>query len=126
FVAELILGDPFIQRYSLTPANVVHGQQLETIFTSMFLHADVLHIGGNMVFLWVYGDELEANFLGPFRFTIFYFICGLAADALQIAVDPTSTIPNLGASGAIAGVLAGFVVEFPRDQIQTFIFSGFG
>src|SRR5262249_26008465 len=58
--------------------------------------------------------------------TIFYFFCGLAADALQIAVDPTSTVPNLGASGAIAGVLAGFVVEFPHDQIQTFIFSGFG
>jgi membrane associated rhomboid family serine protease len=126
FVVELILGDPFIQRYSLTPANVVQGQQLETLFTSMFLHADILHIGGNMVFLWVYGDELEANYLGPVRFTIFYFICGLAADALQIAVDPTSTVPNLGASGAIAGVLAGFVVLFPRDQIQTFIFTGIG
>jgi membrane associated rhomboid family serine protease len=126
FVVELVLGDPFIERYSLTPANVVQGQQLETLFTSMFLHADILHIAGNMVFLWVYGDELEANYLGPIRFTIFYFICGLAADALQIAVDPTSTVPNLGASGAIAGVLAGFVVLFPRDQIQTFIFSGFG
>jgi membrane associated rhomboid family serine protease len=126
FVVELILGDPFIQRYSLTPATVLRGQELETLFTSMFLHADVLHIAGNMVFLWVYGDELEANYLGPIRFIVFYFICGLAADGLQIAVDPTSTIPNLGASGAIAGVLAGFVVLFPRDQIQTFIFSGFG
>jgi membrane associated rhomboid family serine protease len=126
FVVELILGDPLIQRYSLTPATVLRGQQLETLFTSMFLHADVLHIAGNMVFLWVYGDELEANYLGPIRFIVFYFICGLAADGLQIAVDPTSTIPNLGASGAIAGVLAGFVVLFPRDQIQTFIFSGFG
>jgi membrane associated rhomboid family serine protease len=126
FLVELVLGDPFVERYSLTPATVVHGQQLETLVTSMFLHADILHIAGNMVFLWVYGDELEANYLGPVRFTIFYFICGFAADALQIAVDPSSIVPNLGASGAIAGVLAGFVVIFPRDQIQTFIFSGFG
>jgi membrane associated rhomboid family serine protease len=126
FVVELALGDPFIERYSLTPATVLQGQQLETLVTSMFLHADILHIAGNMVFLWVYGDELEANYLGPLRFTLFYFVCGLAADALQIAVDPSSTVPNLGASGAIAGVLAGFVVIFPRDQIQTFIFSGFG
>jgi membrane associated rhomboid family serine protease len=125
FLVELVLGDPFINRYSLTPADIVRGQHLETLFTSMFMHASLLHIGGNMVFLWVYGDELEANYLGSIRFLIFYLISGLAADALQIAVDPSSTVPNLGASGAIAGVLAGFLVVFPRDQIQALIFTGF-
>jgi membrane associated rhomboid family serine protease len=126
FLVELVAGDPFINRYSLTPADIVRGQHWETLFTSMFMHASLLHIGGNMIFLWVYGDELEANFLGSLRFLIFYLICGLAADALQIAVDPSSTVPNLGASGAIAGVLAGFLVVFPRDQIQALVFTGFG
>ena len=105
FFAELVLGDPFIERYSMVPNDIIHGQHLETLITSMFLHASWLHIGGNMIFLWVFGDELEANYLGSLRFPILYLLCGLAADALQIAVDPTSTVPNLGASGAIAGVM---------------------
>src|SRR5262249_36005199 len=121
FLTELILGDPFVERYSLVPAQIVAGQHLETLVTSMFLHAGFLHIGGNMLFLWVFGDELEANYLGSVRFPIFYVLCGLAADFLQIAVDPTSTVPNLGASGAIAGVMAGFLVVFPHDQIQTLV-----
>jgi membrane associated rhomboid family serine protease len=121
FIAELVLGDPFVARYSLVPAQVVRGQHLETLFTSMFLHSGFLHIGGNMLFLWVFGDELEANYLGSLRFPLFYLLCGLAADALQIAVNPASTVPNLGASGAIAGVMAGFLVVFPRDQIQSLI-----
>ncbi len=119
FVIELILGDPFIERFSLKPAEIVHGHQLETLFTSMFMHAGFLHIAGNMLFFWVFGDQLESNYLGSLRFPIFYLLCGLAASGLQIAVDPTSTIPNLGASGAIAGVMAGFLVVFPNDQIQS-------
>jgi membrane associated rhomboid family serine protease len=79
-----------------------------------------------MLFLWVFGDELEANYLGSLRFPIFYVLCGLAADFLQIAVDPTSTVPNLGASGAIAGVMAGFLVVFPHDQIQTLVLGLIG
>jgi membrane associated rhomboid family serine protease len=126
FIAELILGDPFIDRYSLVPAQIVQGQHLETLLTSMFMHADVLHIGGNMLFLWVFGDELESNYLGSVRFPIFYLLCGLAADFLQIAVDPTSTVPNLGASGAIAGVMAGFLVVFPHDQIQALLLGLIG
>lgn len=122
FLVELSLGDNFILRYSLKPAEIVHGQHLETLFTSMFLHANFVHIFGNMLYLWVFGDELEANYLGPIRFVVFYFICGLAASALQISVNPTSTEPNLGASGAIAGVLGAFLVVFPRDRILLYIF----
>jgi membrane associated rhomboid family serine protease len=106
----------------MKPAEIVRGEHLETLFTSMFMHANFLHIFGNMLYLWVFGDELEANYLGPVRFTIFYLFCGLAAAFLQIAVNPGSTEPNLGASGAIAGVLGGFQVIFPRDRILVYIF----
>lgn len=106
FLAELSLGDSFVTRYSMKPAEIVHGVHLETLFTSMFLHANILHIAGNMLYLWVFGDELEANYLGSTRFVVFYLVCGLAASALQIAVNPASTVPNLGASGAIAACSA--------------------
>ena len=122
FLMELVMGDSFILRYSMKPAEIVRGEHLETLFTSMFMHANLLHIFGNMLYLWVFGDELEANYLGPTRFGLFYLVCGLAAGALQIAVNPTSTVPNLGASGAIAGVLGGFQVVFPRDRILVYIF----
>ncbi len=122
FLIELALGDSFILRYSMKPAEIARGEHLETLFTSMFMHANFLHIFGNMLYLWVFGDELEANYLGPIRFVLFYFICGLAAGFLQIAVNPSSTVPNLGASGAIAGVLGGFQIVFPRDRILVYIF----
>jgi membrane associated rhomboid family serine protease len=122
FFIELFAGNDFILRYSMKPAEIVRGEHLETLVTSMFMHANVLHILGNMIYLWVFGDELEANYLGPVRFGLFYFVCGLAADALQIAANPSSTVPNLGASGAIAGVLGGFQIVFPRDQILVWIF----
>ncbi len=122
FLIELTLGDSFILRYSMKPAEIARGEHLETLFTSMFMHANFLHIFGNMLYLWVFGDELEANYLGPIRFVLFYFICGLAAGFLQIAVNPSSTVPNLGASGAIAGVLGGFQIVFPRDRILVYIF----
>lgn len=122
FLIELALGDSFILRYSMKPAEIARGEHLETLFTSMFMHANFLHIFGNMLYLWVFGDELEANYLGPIRFVLFYFICGLAAGFLQIAVSPSSTVPNLGASGAIAGVLGGFQIVFPRDRILVYIF----
>ena len=122
FLLELALGDSFILRYSMKPAEIVRGVHLETLFTSMFMHANLLHIFGNMIYLWVFGDELEANYLGPIRFGLFYLVCGLAAGVLQIAVNPDSTVPNLGASGAIAGVLGGFQIVFPRDRILVYIF----
>jgi membrane associated rhomboid family serine protease len=122
FLVEMALGDSFILRYSLKPAEVARGLHLETLFTSMFMHANFFHILGNMIYLWVFGDELEANYLGPIRFGLFYLVCGLAAGGLQIAVNPGSTVPTLGASGAIAGVLGGFLIVFPRDRILVYIF----
>src|SRR5262245_39962742 len=70
FLVELVMGDPFIERYSLKPAEIVQGHQLETLLTSMFMHDGLLHIGGNMLFLWIFGDEIEANYLGSGRFPI--------------------------------------------------------
>jgi membrane associated rhomboid family serine protease len=125
FIVELIGGDSFVERYAMKPNEIVHGRQLETLLTSMFMHASLLHIGGNMLFLWIFGSVLEADYLGSWRFAPFYLLCGLAAEALQIAVDPSSTVPNLGASGAIAGVMAGFLVVFPSDQIQSLAIFGF-
>lgn len=124
FILELVRGDTFVERYALKPNEIVHGHQLETIFTSMFMHASLIHIAGNMLFLWVFGSVLEANYLGSARFLPFYLLCGLAADGLQIAVDPHSTVATLGASGAIAGVMAGFLVAFPNDQIQSMAILG--
>lgn len=120
FFLELFNGQQWALQYALVPDDVIHGVALWTIFTAMFMHAGWLHIIGNMIYLWVFGDELDADYMGSARFLAFYFICGLAATALQIAVDPTSTVPNLGASGAIAGVLGGFLLIFPHDRILTF------
>src|SRR5689334_3766660 len=78
FLAELLGGDAFVERYSLKPNDIVHGHQLETLLTSMFMHASLLHVGGNMLFLWVFGSVLEANYLGSLRFVPFYLLCGLA------------------------------------------------
>ena len=122
FIVELAAGDSFIDRYSLKPYEITHGHQLDTLLTSMFMHASLVHIGGNMIFLWVFGDELEVNYLGAARFVVFYLLCGFAAEALQIAVEPNSMVPNLGASGAIAGVMGGFILVFPHDKIQAVIF----
>lgn len=120
FFLELINGPDWALQYALVPNDVAHGQHLYTIITSMFIHAGWLHLIGNMVYLWVFGDELDRYYMGSVRFFIFYLLCGLAATSLQVAVDPSLNIPNLGASGAIAGVLGGFLVIFPRDEILTF------
>jgi membrane associated rhomboid family serine protease len=122
FVIELTMGESFVLRYSLKPGEIARGEHLETLFTSMFMHASFVHIFGNMIYLWVFGDELEANYLGPIRFVFFYLVCGVAASFLQIAVNPASTVPSLGASGAIAGVLGAFLLVFPRDRILVYIF----
>lgn len=92
----------------------------ETVFSSMFMHASILHIGGNMLFLWIFGNNVEDS-LGPVRYLAFYIVGGLAALALQIAVDPNSTAPTLGASGAIAAVLGGYIVLYPRARVLTLV-----
>lgn len=123
FFFELAGGDAFINRWSLVPADIVAGHHLITILTSMFMHAGWEHILGNMLFFWVFGPQIE-DVMGPMRYTIFYLLGGLVATFAQIAVDPTSTIPNLGASGAIAAVMGIFLVTFPRDKIKTVVFLG--
>jgi membrane associated rhomboid family serine protease len=91
-----------------------------TIYTSMFMHASLLHIGGNMLFLWIFGNNIE-DALGKIRFLIFYFVCGTAAAAGQILISPNSLIPNLGASGAIAGVLGAYLVLYPNARVLTIV-----
>lgn len=123
FLFELAGGDAFITRRSLVPANIVAGRDWITILTSMFMHEGWMHIGGNMVFLWAFGPEIE-DVMGPTRYLLFYLLGGLAATLVQVAVGAASTVPNLGASGAIAAVMGAFLITYPRDQIRTVVFLG--
>jgi rhomboid family protein len=91
-----------------------------TLFTSMFLHGGFLHVGGNMLYLWIFGDNVEDS-LGHFRFLAFYLLCGLAAGLFQIAASPASRIPLVGASGAIAGVLGAYLLLFPAARVRTLV-----
>ena len=92
-----------------------------TVFTGMFTHAGLLHLGGNMLFLWIFGNNVEDS-MGPVRFVIFYLLAGIAALALQVVIGPDSAVPTLGASGAIAGVLGGYIVLYPRARVLTLVF----
>jgi membrane associated rhomboid family serine protease len=92
----------------------------QTIFTGMFLHASILHIGGNMIFLWIFGNNVE-HAMGPVKYLAFYFVGGIAALALQVALGPHSTAPTLGASGAIAAVLGAYIVLYPRARVLTLV-----
>ena len=90
--------------------------------SSMFMHGDIMHIFGNMLFLWIFGDNLE-NLLGHIRFAAFYIVCGFAAALAQVVMEPGSAIPMLGASGAISGVLGGYLILFPQRQVRALIFN---
>lgn len=90
--------------------------------SSMFMHGDIMHIFGNMLFLWIFGDNLE-NLLGHLRFAAFYLVCGFAAALAQVVMEPSSAIPMLGASGAISGVLGGYLVLFPQREVRAIIFN---
>jgi membrane associated rhomboid family serine protease len=92
----------------------------ETILTAMFMHASIIHIGGNMLFLWIFGNNIE-DAMGPVKFLLFYLVGGFAALALQVAVAPSSTAPTIGASGAIAAVLGGYAVLYPRARVLTLV-----
>jgi membrane associated rhomboid family serine protease len=132
FLYELSLGkalDVFIMQYGAVPLRFVLAGQMEEvstferflpIFTSMFLHGGWLHLGGNMLYLWIFGDNVEDR-LGPFRFLVFYLACGLAAALTQIYINPTSKIPMVGASGAVAGVLGAYLVLFPHARVLALI-----
>src|SRR5467141_1458913 len=120
FILELVGVDAFVTKWSLVPANIVAGKEWITILTSMFMHGGWSHILGNMLFLWAFGPEIE-DLMGRGRYVAFYLLGGLAATAAQIAADPTSTVPNLGASGAIAAVMGAFLVTYPRDRIRSLL-----
>ena len=119
FFVELSGGDPFIERWSVVPRRLMAnpGADFITVFTSMFMHGGWLHLGGNMLYLWIFGDNVEDR-LGHSMFTVFYFICGLAATFAQMAVNTHSNVANLGASGAIAGVLGAYIVMFPGQRVR--------
>jgi len=120
FLIELAGGDTFVTTWSLHPADIVAGRHLITILTSMFMHGSWSHIIGNMVFLWAFGPEME-DLMTPRRYLVFYLLGGLAATAAQVAADPSSTVPNLGASGAIAAVMGAFIVTYPHDRIRSLL-----
>jgi membrane associated rhomboid family serine protease len=120
FVLELFGGDAFVTRWSLVPADIVAGRHWINILTAMFMHGSWSHIIGNMVFLWAFGPEVE-DLMGRLRYLVFYLLGGLAAALAQIAAGPDSTVPNLGASGAIAAVMGAFLVTYPRDQIRSLL-----
>ncbi len=92
----------------------------QTVFTSMFMHASILHLAGNMVFLWIFGTNVEDS-MGPLRFLAFYLLGGIAALGLQVAISPNSLAPTVGASGAIAAVLGGYIVLYPRARVLTLV-----
>lgn len=118
FWQEIVSGPRFVYMWSVIPARITAGYSWATILSAMFMHASWMHIIGNMLFLWAFGPEIE-DAMGRFRFAAFYLIGGIVAFAAQIAAVPTSHVPNLGASGAIAAVMGAFLVIYPRDEIKT-------
>ena len=119
FFVEQSGGDAFILRWAFVPRRFSANPagDFPTLFTSMFMHAGWLHLGGNMLYLWIFGDNVEDRF-GHIGFIIFYFLCGLAASFAQLAFSLGSSVPNLGASGAIAGVLGAYILLFPQGRVR--------
>ena len=121
FLLELMRGDAFVMQWSAIPAQIISGHHWITVLTAMFMHGSWSHIIGNMIFLWAFGPEIE-DAMGRGRYILFYLAGGLVAMLAQILADPHSTVPNLGASGAIATVMGGFIVTYPRDRIKAVLF----
>jgi membrane associated rhomboid family serine protease len=117
----LTRGDAFVMQWAAIPAQISSGHHLITILTAMFMHGSWSHIIGNMIFLWAFGPEIE-DAMGRGRYLAFYLIGGLAAMLAQVFASPHSTVPNLGASGAIAAVMGAFLVTYPRDRIKVLLF----
>jgi hypothetical protein len=131
FILQITKGageESFLIRWAFIPDRLFHPaawgmsapESLLTAFSAMFLHAGFLHLGGNMLFLWIFGDNVE-DALGHLRYLGFYLLAGLAAAALQTILNPASAVPNVGASGAIAGVLGGYFVLYPRARVVTLV-----
>ncbi len=122
FLVELAQGEPFIIEWSFVPQRFLDnpGGEFLTLFTCMFMHVGWFHIVGNMLYLWIFADNVEDNF-GHFRFLAFYLACGLVATFSQMALDVHSEIPSLGASGAIAGALGAYVLLFPKARVKVLL-----
>ncbi len=127
---DVVESQNFIFKWGAIPYQIVHGEVLHefppmplplTIFSSMFLHGGFLHLFGNMLYLWIFGNNVEDT-LGHSRFFFYYLVCGFAAGLAQILSNPSSTVPMIGASGAVAGVLGGYLLLFPRARILTLFF----
>ncbi len=122
FLVELSGGDQFIEQWAFVPARFSQhpGEGAVTIFTAMFMHGSWLHLFGNMLFLWIFGDNVEDRF-GHINFLIFYLLAGIAATFAQYSVAPGSAVPNVGASGAIAGVLGAYIFMFPQARVNVLV-----
>ena len=122
FLAELAGGDQFIANWAFIPARFSEqpGANAVTIFSAMFMHGGWMHLFGNMLFLWIFGDNVEDR-LGPIKFLIFYLLAGIAATFAQYVYSPESGIPNVGASGAIAGVLGAYILMFPQSRVNVLL-----
>ena len=119
FFVELNGGEAFILRWAFVPSRFMGNPITDslTLITSMFMHAGRVHLGGNMLYLWIFGDNVEDRF-GHIKFIIFYLLCGIAATFAQLVFSIGSNIPNLGASGAIAGVLGAYILMFPGRRVS--------
>ena len=142
YLLQMTIGDPFTNAWAAVPKEIVTNSDLIgtypveaggqvfqlqhydgptpiflTLLSSMFMHGGLMHIGGNMLYLWIFGDQIE-DLLGHVKFLIFYLVCGLAASAAHIVFNLESIIPTLGASGAIAGVLGAYLVKYPRNRVR--------
>jgi membrane associated rhomboid family serine protease len=106
----------FVFSYGAIPAQIVQGVNLPSLFTAMFLHGNWLHLLGNMLYLWIFGDNVE-GLMGHGRYIGFYLLCGLAATVSHIAIEPGSQLPMIGASGAVSGVLGAYALKFPRARV---------
>ena len=120
FLYEMTLGDPLLEEFMLYFGLVPAAFSWVTVLTSMFLHGGFLHFGGNMLFLWIFGDNVEDR-MGHGRFVAFYLLCGAAAALAQTAMSPDSVVPMVGASGAVAGVMGAYFVLYPHSRIVTLV-----
>ena len=131
FAFEFFLPPPaldrFIATWAVIPVNLVGNPSpttVATVFTAMFLHGGILHVGGNMLYLWIFGNNIEDR-MGHVLFLAFYLLCGIAATFAQVAADANSPIPNIGASGAIAGVMGAYILLYPRARVLSLLFFGY-
>ena len=123
FFSATVPPDMVFNQYGLVPYNLINSPVTEypAIYSSMFLHAGFWHLAGNMLYLWIFGNNIE-DVLGKFRFILFYLVCGTIAALGHIATEPSSVIPMVGASGAVSGVLGAYLVLFPFARVKTLIF----